>query len=98
MATCKDCIHYDICVFHLKGNENEKCSHFKNKAELGEVVRCKECEHWEAADDGISWNNEGRTDGACKMLWDVHYSERHHTEQDHYCGYGRRKTQKGETR
>lgn len=30
--TCKDCIHYDICVFHLKGNENEKCLHFKNKS------------------------------------------------------------------
>jgi hypothetical protein len=32
--TCKDCIHYDICVFHTKGNENEKCQHFKNKAEI----------------------------------------------------------------
>ena len=40
MATCKDCLHYDICVFHLKGNENEKCLHFKNKTDLkAEVAR-----------------------------------------------------------
>lgn len=92
--TCKDCIHYDICVFHLKGNENEKCLHFKNNADLVEVVRCKDCEHWEATDDGVSWNNKGRTDGACERLWSIHYAERHFTEQDHYCGYGRHKTQK----
>lgn len=42
--TCKDCIHYDICVFHTKGNENEKCQHFKNKADVVEVVRCKDCQ------------------------------------------------------
>ena len=38
--TCKDCIHYDICVFHLKGNENEKCSHFKSTVDIKtEVAR-----------------------------------------------------------
>jgi hypothetical protein len=42
MATCKECIHYDICVFHTKGNENEKCQHFKTAADF---VRCKDCEH-----------------------------------------------------
>ena len=37
---CKDCIHYDICVFHLKGNENEKCSHFKSTVDIKtEVAR-----------------------------------------------------------
>ena len=24
MATCKDCIHYHVCIFRLKNNENEK--------------------------------------------------------------------------
>lgn len=28
MATCKECIHYDICLFHITGNENELCGHF----------------------------------------------------------------------
>ena len=46
MATCDDCIHYDICIFHIKGDENKKCPHFKNKSDVVEVVRCKDCEHW----------------------------------------------------
>ena len=36
-VTCADCIHYDICIFHPTGNENEKCVHFKNKADFVEV-------------------------------------------------------------
>lgn len=39
MATCKECIHYDICIFHIKDNENEKCPHFKIAADVVEVVR-----------------------------------------------------------
>lgn len=64
------------------------------KTEVAKVVRCKDCEHWEATDDGVSWNNKGRTDGVCERLWSIHCAERHLTERDHYCGYGRRKTQK----
>ena len=45
MTTCKDCLHYDICTFHITGNENERCCHFKNKADVVEVVRCKDCKH-----------------------------------------------------
>ena len=43
--SCEDCIHYDICIFHIKGDENKKCKHFKNKANMTEVVRCKDCTH-----------------------------------------------------
>lgn len=46
MATCKDCIHYDVCTFNLTGNENEKCLHFLDKADFVEVVRCKDCKYW----------------------------------------------------
>lgn len=42
--TCRDCIHYGICTFNLTGNEWSKCFHFKNKADVEEVVRCKDCE------------------------------------------------------
>ena len=41
-ATCKDCVHYDICIFHHKGNENKDCVRFKNKADVVEVRRG----HW----------------------------------------------------
>jgi hypothetical protein len=43
--TCDDCIRYPACVFHLTGHENEKCPNFLNKANLVEVVRCKDCKH-----------------------------------------------------
>ena len=33
----EDCTHYDICIFHIKGDENEKCVHFKNKADVVEA-------------------------------------------------------------
>lgn len=35
--TCKDCVHYEVCVFHTKGNENEKCCHFKPKSRIVEL-------------------------------------------------------------
>ena len=44
---CEDCIHYDICIFHPYGDENKKCPHFKNKDDVVEVVRCKDCEYSE---------------------------------------------------
>ena len=61
MATCKDCIHYDICIFHLKGDENKKCIRFKNKADLVKVVRCEDCnassKHKIKEEDAIkAWN------------------------------------------
>ena len=42
MATCKDCIHYDICTFNLTGKENEKCLHFLDKADVVEVDKVAE--------------------------------------------------------
>lgn len=37
-ATCKDCLHYDICLFHVdEESRKEKCVHFKNKADVVEV-------------------------------------------------------------
>ena len=56
-----------------------------------EVVRCKDCKFWTPMDNGISWNNKGRTDGECEMLCKQHYAERHLTQQDHFCGYGKTK-------
>ena len=36
-VTCEDCIHYAICIFHHHGDENKRCVHFKNKADVVEV-------------------------------------------------------------
>ena len=46
--TCKDCVHYERCIdwcedfgVQLKGTG---CSFFKNKVDIVEVVKCKDCE------------------------------------------------------
>ena len=58
MATCKDCIHYEVgidyvCDEHFAKETNQTtremfspigCENFKNKADFVEVVRCKDCE------------------------------------------------------
>lgn len=84
--TCKDCVHYDICVFCLRGNENEKCLHFKNNANVVEVVRCRDCK----------WYEEGKLLSPNKFCFRL----KHPTEDrkigynyapDDYCSYGERK-------
>ena len=44
MATCKECIHYSVCM--ARTHENTLCDHFKNKADVVPVVRCKDCKHY----------------------------------------------------
>ena len=45
MSTCKDCLHYEVCQYHITEETDmtvNECSHgFKNKADYVEVVRCK---------------------------------------------------------
>ena len=50
MDRCNECIHYDVCdrssmlLWHtMKGIE--KCSHFADKDNVIEVVRCRDCVH-----------------------------------------------------
>lgn len=97
MATCKDCkdcIHYDICIFHLKGDENKKCIRFKNKADVVEVVRCKDCKHRETYEcpmyfeEDIEWDDDGYTE--CETV--VHDS----TAENAYCSYGERRENNAE--
>ena len=50
-AGCKDCICYEMCAYvRANGDErvlkNSPCKHFQNKADVAEVVRCKECNQW----------------------------------------------------
>lgn len=56
-----------------------------------EVVKCEECRYWSPTDNGFSFHNIGRTDGACDMLCRLHYAERHLTRHDHFCSYGKKK-------
>lgn len=58
MATCKDCLHYEVCIFHITENENEKCPHFKDKSQYAEVKHGK----W------IKRRNE-RTCSKCRFIY-----------------------------
>ena len=44
-ATCKDCLHYDVCylIEHYGADEDETCSYFTSAADAVAVVRCKDC-------------------------------------------------------
>ena len=51
MATCKDCIHEDLCGTFTRpcmpdeANASERlCKDFKNKADYKEVVLCDNCD------------------------------------------------------
>ena len=80
--TCKECIHYDVCVIVQYSTEDYDhhteygCEDFKNKADYVEVVRCKDCKHW------IYWADEKR----CSC--DLHHIRTH---RDDFCSYGERK-------
>ena len=86
------CYHYpkhcELCQATSDVVNTYPC--FQDK-DIVEVVRCKDCKFWTPMDNGISWQNEGRTDGECEMLWKQHCAERHLTQQDHFCGYGKTK-------
>lgn len=71
--TCEDCIHYDICVFHVKGNENEKCSHFKNKTdfEVRTMLKTKNNDQSQKFISRLSTNGEKVVDS--ELFENVHY-------------------------
>lgn len=51
MASCYDCIHCGACSdagdsgFSSLKEDASECKHFKNKADVVEVVRCKDCKY-----------------------------------------------------
>lgn len=76
--TCKDCFHYQVCdsfgfvLDPLHGGVT--CCDFKTKADVVEVVRCKDCEHryvprhcalWYATANGTEYFIERGDDFSC---------------------------------
>ena len=78
--TCRDCIHYDICNYHIDEETAmtiEECGKFKNKADYVEVVRCKDCKH----------RRETAHGSYCLPV----YRLKRITDLNAYCSYGQRK-------
>lgn len=60
MATCKDCVYEPRCYSRiaygmdtddftgeLLTDIEKRCNHFKDKADVVPVVRCKDCTEWD---------------------------------------------------
>lgn len=76
--TCKDCIHYDVCLPNSAayGHKLKPCSKFKNKADFVEVVRCCDCKKWKINPNNLYGGYCRHCEGA---------------SIDHFCSYGKRK-------
>lgn len=89
MASCYDCIHCGACSdagdsgFSSLKEDVSGCKHFKNKVDVVEVVRCKDCKHRETF--------------KCPMFsfeyqeWTDDYQTTDLTEDNGFCQYGEKK-------
>ena len=85
--TCKnDCLHYNICQYHIDEETPfavTECNNFKNKADFVEVVRCEKCKY---GDVSVFSKTKDGEDVACycnlkKVVTNV----------DSYCPSGRKR-------
>lgn len=81
MSICKDCIHYEICDKYAPNeilSKVKRCKCFKAKADMVEVVRCKDCIHWGGVIFGFVCHKFSGIDNKICM------------GADRYCCYGER--------
>ena len=71
--TCKDCMSYEICIFHIEGNENKDCKHFKNKADFVEVGKINEQIIRKQAEVSDYWQNDVKSYRATKGYSDIEH-------------------------
>ena len=104
-AICKICYHYELC------KEDERClpeylncNFFKNKLDVVEVVRCKDCKHSRELEKNCEINNRehyrhcAMYRGDEERVWvkyKRYYKDYSIVEIDDYCSYGERKCDNG---
>ena len=87
MATCDECLHFTVCEALEQGNGIKKvhpiqCGCFKDKANVVEVVRCKECKHYIPKENLTDeYDNPIGADGLCDNT-DTY------TDETDFCSYG----------
>ena len=85
MATCKDCLHYEICWYcdnlldPLHGGVI--CDSFKPAVDVVEVVRCKDCQYWR----GVALGN------VCSRCSGIEV--KNCTSGDSFCSYGKKRSE-----
>lgn len=70
------------CFMSDGHSDKLECEHYKSKSLCVEVVRCKDCQWWEA-------HTYGSTVGRCENPRNGLFNE--YTEEDDYCSYVERK-------
>ena len=87
--TCYYCFHHDVCENRncwIDPNDSSKhtiCDHFKHVADVVEVVRCKDCEHYKPQP---KYKNS-ETKYCCRSAYV-------RVNADDFCSYGERKEEK----
>ncbi len=86
--TCKDCVHYEVCMdfttlkesefFQNYDKQEDLCNHFKNKADVV-VVRCKDCKYYKAQKQSVNWKNKKKY--CCRVV-------ALKVNENDYCSYG----------
>lgn len=102
MATCKDCLHYERCKWVAQNiraagrtiefdDDNipaeRYCEHFKNKADVVEVVRCSQCKYLKV------YNNDN-VYAECEKIH-LLFRPFETDTREHFCGFGERKCEDG---
>ena len=78
MASCKECVHSEMCFLtHIDGSP--ACCEYKDRNNLVEVVRCKDCKWAEYGKDYEPYCNHWKS-GLYANIKD-----------DDFCSYGERK-------
>ena len=94
MKTCHDCLYQTICdvysnlgITDIPANDITPCELFKAKADVVEVVRCKDCEFY---DESILGKKHG---GRCTHIHLSCYKcgNCRKTTPHNFCSYGKRK-------
>ena len=53
---CDNCYHGSVCAYrHHKNELITDCNHYTPKADVVEVVRCKDCKHLLVDDEGYTY-------------------------------------------
>ena len=76
--SCYECIHINVCRAYEPEYVDCICNQFKNKADVGEVVRCKACKYYEVGKSYTPY---------CNNVMNL-FEE---MKPDDFCSYGERK-------
>lgn len=95
MATCKNCLYFEVCAHRYerlcKGTKvedlNHDCTKFKDRTKYVEVVRCQKCQWF--SKKGYEEHNRQQAMpeldlGYCSVLYRV-------VQACYFCSYGERK-------